>query len=68
MDRFERTHGGLPGINPRITEVFVATAEQIEANRLAIQELRREYLRHVHTTSGMSMVPDLSKLRLLTPG
>ena len=48
MDRFEfilghlRTHGGLPGIDPRITEVFVATAEQVEANRLAILKLERE--------------------------
>lgn len=36
----------------------IAMAKQIEANRLAIQELRREYLRHVHTTSGMSRMTD----------
>lgn len=35
-------------------EFLRAMSEQVEANRLAIQELQREYRRRVHDTAGMS--------------
>lgn len=39
-------------------QVLCAAIRQIEANRIAIQELRREYRNHRHDTTGMSRLTD----------